>query len=672
MAATFSNTYLLDENDILGKGAFSIVYRATHKVTGQGFAVKVIDLRPLRLRPGFDSKRLLREVSIMRQCSHAHIVGFVDEFCDADKLFMVMELCEGRELFDEILARGYYSEADARPIFRQLSSALAFLHARSIVHRDVKPENCKVHYKTDGASERGNAPVVKLLDFGLAKGVDGAMGSAAKTFVGKFILSARLYLIYFYNVFSQFQKPGTPCYLAPEIEQIARGIDDSKNSEMVYGVEVDCWSLGATLYVMLLSRFPEFDRVIPNQPVVKLTGPVWDGVSAEAKDLIRALMEPDPAARLTAEQALSHPWTQGSNMLQIFSASEAIVPLPGRPSSTIAERPENFVNRPPPLPFLTFNDAASTQAAYPMSLLTDLSSSKSPVSASSGAAQQEPLAMVAMRKDQSEIVDGGARDFGKMFMHHNQKVCGLFAEALLSSSLPKIKNQVRARALEGRTLMLETANVLQHLDVTADRVLESMQDVTLAVNEDEPLLGHKLMELQKSWLSQLREKAQRAKMLNDEMIKSVTSLQFEIDVPTGNVGGALQEQKESEQATTVPHLTKAGDLESAEEGLQSLQSLRVQQDSSLEASLDEDFVTSMMVSSHLTPPSSPGKLSKKSGVQLPALLRQVFPIINFFPLKHFSSFLLAADRSTNNSNVLKNSGGKSSLFLISLVLEVNC
>lgn len=125
------------------------------------------------------------------------------------------------ELFDAILKRGRYSEADARPVVTQIASALAYLHAQHIVHRDIKPENIRVTPAQDGASPR-----IKLLDFGLSKVVDVDSGSAARTFVG------------------------TPVYLAPEVE---------KREGATYGVEVDCWSLGAVLYVMLVARFPEFD-----------------------------------------------------------------------------------------------------------------------------------------------------------------------------------------------------------------------------------------------------------------------------------------------------------------------------------------------------------------------------------------------------------------------------
>ena len=145
----------------------------------------------------------------------------------------------------------------------------------NILHRDIKPENVLLLHDPD--PETG-LPVAKLLDFGLSKN---AGSSIAKTFVG------------------------TPCYLAPEVEYTSRGIGGT------YGLPADCWSLGAVLHVMLVSRFPEFARD-PETGHVKLFLPPaqWDNISTEAKDLIRGLMTTSPNARMTARQCLQHPWLQ--------------------------------------------------------------------------------------------------------------------------------------------------------------------------------------------------------------------------------------------------------------------------------------------------------------------------------------------------------------------------
>lgn len=151
-----------------------------------------------------------------------------------------------------------------------------------IIHRDIKPENLLVLNKTDPVS---NTPIVKLLDFGLSK--HAGLGSVAKTFVG------------------------TPCYLAPEVEFTAKGQGGT------YGTPVDCWSLGAVLYVMLVARFPEFERdpQNPQRITLKLPPSLWGNISDEAKDLIRSLMKYDPDERLTAREAMEHPWLRQYRVL---------------------------------------------------------------------------------------------------------------------------------------------------------------------------------------------------------------------------------------------------------------------------------------------------------------------------------------------------------------------
>ena len=104
----------------------------------------MVDLRPLRLRERFNPSRLRREVDIMRRLKHPNIIQFVDVFETADQLMMIMEYCPGDELFDVILARKFFSEEDAKPVFAQICRALFYLHSLNIIHRDIKPENVLV------------------------------------------------------------------------------------------------------------------------------------------------------------------------------------------------------------------------------------------------------------------------------------------------------------------------------------------------------------------------------------------------------------------------------------------------------------------------------------------------------------------------------------------------
>lgn len=209
----------------------------------------------------------------MKRLSHPNIIQFVEVYEDPDHLMMVMEYFSGDELFDVILARKYFSEDDAKPIFQQIVKALFYLHSLNIIHRDVKPENVLISQSPDPAT---GMVVAKLLDFGLSK--NAGAGSAAKTFVG------------------------TPCYVAPEVEYTSKGLGGT------YGFPADCWSLGALLYVMLVARFPEFEQNNVGKIVLKLPPVLWNNVSGEAKDLIRSLMNTNPSERATMGSVLLHPW----------------------------------------------------------------------------------------------------------------------------------------------------------------------------------------------------------------------------------------------------------------------------------------------------------------------------------------------------------------------------
>lgn len=188
----FDSCYIKMEE--IGRGGFSVVYKCRSVQNNAIFAVKIIDLRPLKLHERFNPSRLRREVDIMRRLRHPNIVQFVEVFENDDQLMVVMEYAPGDELFDVILARKYFTEEDARPIFQQICSSLAYLHSLEIIHRDIKPENILFMHQKHPVT---GLPQVKLLDFGLSK--HAGMGSEAKTFVG------------------------TPCYLAPEVEHTAKG-----------------------------------------------------------------------------------------------------------------------------------------------------------------------------------------------------------------------------------------------------------------------------------------------------------------------------------------------------------------------------------------------------------------------------------------------------------------
>lgn len=282
----FSQKYKLFEE--IGRGGFSKVYRCQDKIHGRDFAVKNIDLRPLRLQQRFDPTRLRREVDIITRLHHPNIVEFVESFETEEELLMILEYCPGKELFDVILEKKF-DEDTGKNVFAQISRALHYLHSLNIIHRDIKPENILVLNKRDSQG----CLVVKLLDFGLSKS---NAGSEAKTFVG------------------------TPCYLSPEVEYTSKGLGGT------YGLPADCWSLGAVLYVMLVARFPEFQQnPITKKVELKLPDDLWGHISKDAKDLVSRLMDTSQATRLTTHDALIHDWLgiHRSTRIELKSIADA-------------------------------------------------------------------------------------------------------------------------------------------------------------------------------------------------------------------------------------------------------------------------------------------------------------------------------------------------------------
>jgi len=223
-----------------------------------------------------------REVAVMRQVHHENIVKLHDVFENNVEMCLVLDLLEGGELFDRIIEQGHFTEKNAAHCCEQLLEALDYCHQRQIVHRDLKPENLlftkKCKNKDVYAADEWN---MKLIDFGLA-------GSCKPELLNT--------------------PCGTPNYVAPEILRKER-----------YGVTVDMWSAGVIFYIILCGFPPFFDE---NEDMARLyrkikkaeydmPSPYWDNVSNEAKDLVRRLLVSDPAKRLTAADALKHPWLQG-------------------------------------------------------------------------------------------------------------------------------------------------------------------------------------------------------------------------------------------------------------------------------------------------------------------------------------------------------------------------
>jgi len=258
--------------DEIGRGGFSIVYKGARKSNGKKVAIKTIKKEMVE---GEDIKLLRREIQIMKKVDHPNILKLYEVYESDEDFFLVMELVEGKELFDKIVERGQYSEKDASNIVKQIISAVEYLHANDIAHRDLKPEN--LLSAGDAADER-----IKIADFGFAK-----------TFSDEKLITSC----------------GSPGYVAPEVLT-----SDS------YTPAVDMWSVGVIIYI-LLCGYPPF--YADNAPALfkkimevqyDFEDPAWEEVSEEAKDLIRHLLVKDPANRFTATKCREHPWVKGDHL----------------------------------------------------------------------------------------------------------------------------------------------------------------------------------------------------------------------------------------------------------------------------------------------------------------------------------------------------------------------
>jgi len=256
----------------LGRGAFSVVKLGINKKTKERVAIKIIDRNDV----GKDyEKNLKMEMDILKRVDHPNIIA-LHEMLEADnKLYFVMELVTGGELFDRIVEKGSYSEEDAKVLVRKIVSAIDYLHKQNIAHRDLKPENLLVKSIEDDTE-------VKIADFGLSKIID----------KDKMMQTAC----------------GTPGYVAPEVLN-AEGYDK----------EVDMWSVGVITYILLCGFPPFYSDSVPEvfEQIMKAEydypEEYWDEISGEAKDFIDHLLVVDVSKRLTAEQSQEHPWLRASN-----------------------------------------------------------------------------------------------------------------------------------------------------------------------------------------------------------------------------------------------------------------------------------------------------------------------------------------------------------------------
>ncbi|PIN01717.1 Ca2+/calmodulin-dependent protein kinase, EF-Hand protein superfamily [Handroanthus impetiginosus] len=252
----------------LGQGQFGTTYHCVEKGTGIEYACKSIPKRKLLCKEDYDD--VWREIQIMHHLSeHPSVVRIKGTYEDNMFVHLVMELCAGGELFDRIVQKGHYSEKKAAQLMKTIVGVVEGCHSLGVMHRDLKPEN----FLFDSPDEDAK---LKATDFGL----------------------------------SVFYKPGqylsdvvgSPYYVAPEV------------LHKYYGPEIDVWSAGVILYI-LLSGVPPFwaetDNGIFKQILkgkIDFESEPWPHISDSAKDLVRKMLERDPKSRITAHEVLCHPW----------------------------------------------------------------------------------------------------------------------------------------------------------------------------------------------------------------------------------------------------------------------------------------------------------------------------------------------------------------------------
>ncbi|KAJ6819722.1 calcium-dependent protein kinase 2-like [Iris pallida] len=252
----------------LGRGQFGVTYLCTENSTGLQYACKSISKRKLHNKN--DREDVKKEIQIMQHLTgQANIVEFKGVYEDKNSVHLVMELCAGGELFDRIIAKGHYTEKAAAGICRAIVNVVNICNFMGVMHRDLKPENFLLATKDEGA-------MLKATDFGLSV----------------FIEEGKVYR----------EIVGSAYYVAPEV------------LKRKYGKEIDVWSAGVILYI-LLSGVPPFwaetekgifDAILEGE--IDFESSPWPSISESAKDLVRRMLTQDPKKRITSAQVLEHPW----------------------------------------------------------------------------------------------------------------------------------------------------------------------------------------------------------------------------------------------------------------------------------------------------------------------------------------------------------------------------
>ena len=256
--------YLLNEE--IGSGGFAKVVLGTHIPTNEKVAIKIMDKQQI-LSDELNKERVLNEISILKIVRHNNIIKLYEVMETPQKIYLVMEYCDGGELFDYIVSKQHLSEKQACVFFQEIIDALTYLHSQNIVHRDVKPENILLE-------SFGKTMTCKLIDFGISR-----------TYTLDKLISTPC---------------GTASYAPPEMHR----------GEEYYGLLSDVWSAGVLLYAMVFGYLPfcEEDEDTNIDNIIKGNYEIPEEASPLLRDFLSHILDIDPLTRYDLDQIKNHPW----------------------------------------------------------------------------------------------------------------------------------------------------------------------------------------------------------------------------------------------------------------------------------------------------------------------------------------------------------------------------
>ena len=279
----------------VGKGTFGVVRIATHIITGEKVAVKMLFKE--KIVEESDKKRLEREIKILKILRHNNIVQLYNVINTSSTIYLVMEYIKGKELFEIIVHKKKLSELDSLRYYQQLISGIEYLGKIRVAHRDLKPENLLIDSKNN----------LKIADFGLSN-------------------------IYKHNELLS-TACGSPCYAAPEMLA----------GDKYFGLSADIWSSGIILYTMLCGRLPfeDKDNEVLYQKIQEGNFKIPEFLTDNAKDFLQKVLVVDPKKRYNILQIKKHPWfnqiDQRKYMSKGLLLNKFIVPI----DEDIVSRMEN-------------------------------------------------------------------------------------------------------------------------------------------------------------------------------------------------------------------------------------------------------------------------------------------------------------------------------------------